>query len=245
MIHVQPNISLMNITLQAAAITNGMGTYVARGIARLIILLTIATLSTQQAWAQAYDDYSDYDEDDEEEDDLMESFRVALTEANATYYMAQVTTDLNLRSGRGTEYDVITTIPKGSYVFLTSVDANYKFRNVLDVENDLYGYVSAAYLRNFRKVNVDENGQLQIDAPNYKAYADVVVTNETNRHVTISIGGVTKKFAPQEIRTFSDMCPGRYKVMATSPGVRPYVGYDRLEGGYQYSWTFYISTVYR
>lgn len=33
--------------------------------------------------------------------------------------------------------------------------------------------------------------------------------------------------------------------MASSPGIIPYVGVDSVEGGYEYSWRFYIQTIKR
>lgn len=165
------------------------------------------------------------------------------TYEDVDYYLAQVTTDLNLREGPGTDYNVAARIPRGEFVFLSTADAGQAFRKVLYVDKNIFGYVSKNYLTNFRKVEEDNSGNLQVESKNYKATSDIKIENRTDRTTTIAIGRLTYKFRPYETRTISDLKPGKYKVMASSPGVRPYVGLDTVAGGYLYSWVFYINTV--
>lgn len=165
------------------------------------------------------------------------------TYEDVDYYLAQVTTDLNLREGPGTDYNVAARIPRGEFVFLSTADAGQAFRKVLYVDKNIFGYVSKNYLTNFRKVEEDNSGNLQVESRNYKATSDIKIENRTDRTTTIAIGRLTYKFRPYETRTISDLKPGKYKVMASSPGVRPYVGLDTVAGGYLYSWVFYINTV--
>lgn len=167
------------------------------------------------------------------------------TNDDVDYYIAQTTTDLNLRKGPGVDYDVVTRIPRGGYVFLSTADAGESFRKVLYVDKNEFGYVSKNYLTNFSKVEVDASGNLQVESKNYKTTADIKITNRTNTTATIAIGSLTYTFSPYQTRTIKDIKPGRYKTMASSPGVMPYVGYDTVEGGYEYSWEFYIETITR
>lgn len=164
------------------------------------------------------------------------------TRDNEDYYLAQAKTELNLRSGPGTGFEILTKIPAGGYVVLTTGDSHQAFRKVLFTDKNIIGYVSRDYLTNFKKIEVDESGNLQVEGRNYKQNADVKIKNNTNKNITIVIGYQTYVFSPQETRTLYDITPKRYKIMASAPGVIPYVGFDTVEGGYEYSWTFYIKT---
>lgn len=225
--------------------------FLSKNTLRLLLFMLLLTLYPMphvcaQDYYESGQNNGYYEEEEESEDEyLKESFLYAQTVLDASYYVAQVTTDVNLRAGRGTDYDIITTIPKGSNVFLTSVDYDYKFRNVLFIADDLFGYISSSYLTNFRKVKVDESGNLQIEGPNYKETSDIVIENQSDRYATISVGKWTTTFAPHETKTLTDLRPGRYKVMASSKEVIPYISYDIVKGGYKYSWYFFIKTIYK
>ena len=179
------------------------------------------------------------------DDDDYHSSSTISTYDDVDYYIAQVTKDINLREGPGTDYDVVTRIPRGGYVFLSTADAGNSFRKVLYVDKNEFGYVSKNYLTNFSKVEVDASGNLHVESKNYKTTADIKIENRTNKTATIAIGSLTYTFSPYQTRIIKDIKPGRYKTMASSPGVMPYVGYDTVEGGYEYSWVFYIKTVTR
>ena len=190
-----------------------------------------------------------YDDDDDDDDTFNRNTTSGYISSQSTtyedvdYYLAQVTTDLNLREGPGTDYDIVSRIPRGDYVFLSTADAGQSFRKVLYVDKNIFGYVSKNYLTNFRKVEEDASGNLQVESRNYKTTADIKIENRSNKTATIAIGSLTYTFSPYQTRTIKDIKPGKYKTMASSPGVIPYVGFDTVEGGYEYSWVFYIKTV--
>lgn len=186
--------------------------------------------------------YNNDEYDDEDEDSVALSFSEY---DDVNYFIAQVTKDVNLREGPGIDYDIVTIIPRGGYVFLSTSDVGAPFRRVLYIDKNEFGYVSQDYLANFSEVEVDASGNLQIESKNYKTTADIKIENRTNKTATIAIGSITYTFSPYQTRTIRDIKPGRYKTMASSPGVMPYVGYDTVEGGYEYSWVFYIKTVTR
>lgn len=183
--------------------------------------------------------------DDDDDDNYYQDEGSLCTYADVDYYMAQVTADLNLRKGPGTEYDIVTRIPRGEYVLLSTADDGKAFRKVLYIDKNIYGYVSKSYLANFKKIQEDSDGNLQIETRNYKSTADIKIQNNTNLSITIAIGSLTYTFSPHQTRTITDIKPGKYKTMASAPGVRPYIGFDTIEAGYGYSWVFYIKTTYR
>lgn len=159
---------------------------------------------------------------------------------DAEYYVAQAKGNLNLREGPGVDFDVIKQIPKGTTVFISTLDAGYTWRRVLFVQDDVYGFVNKDYLTDFKKVHIDTSGNLQIENVNYKSTSDINLLNDTDRYVTITLGSsLTLKLKPYEKRTVTGLSPGKYKVKATSPRVIPYVGYDIVDEGFVYSWHFF------
>lgn len=166
----------------------------------------------------------------------------AQTADDVDYYTAQVTADLNLRKGPGTDYDIVTTIPRGERVFLTSADANEPFRYVMYIDKSEFGYVDSNFLSNIKKVEIDESGNLNIERKNHKTTADITLENETDRVITVLFGKARYKLNPKQVRTIKDVKPGKYKIVASSPGVEPYIVSDTVKSGYEYSWHFYIYT---
>lgn len=162
---------------------------------------------------------------------------------NVDYYLAQVSSQVNLREGPGTNYTIISKVPKGSYVLLSSDDNGQTYRKVLYVDKNIYGYVSNKYLTNIKKLEKDASGNLQAESRTYKSTADIKIKNNTTKNATINVGSNSYKFKPHETRTITNLKPGQYSIMASAPGVIPFVAVDNIEAGYEYSWEFYITTV--
>ena len=72
---------------------------------------------------------------------------------------------------------------------------------------------------------------------------NIKIKNNTTKNATINVGSKSYKFKPHETRTITNLKPGQYSIMASAPGVIPYVAVDNIEAGYEYSWEFYITTV--
>lgn len=159
------------------------------------------------------------------------------------YFIAQVSSQVNLREGPGTNYKIVSKIPKGSYVLLSSSDKGQSFRKILYIDKNTYGYISSKYLTNYQKLEEDASGNLQPVSRNYKHTADIIIKNNSNKNATINVGSNSYKFKPHETRTITNIKPGKYKIMASAPGVIPYVAIDNVEAGYEYSWEFYITTI--
>lgn len=202
----------------------------------------------QSSDLQAQSNYSNYRE---KNNSVKSSYKKSTngkddyTNSNVDFYLAQTTISLNLREGPSQEYKSIKTLSKGDYVFLSSVDAGQPFRKVLYIDGNVYGYVSNSYLTNLKKIDPDDSGSLTAVEKTINSTASITITNNTEKTVTITIGKSSYKFKPQETKTINSLKPGKYKNTASSPGVIPYVGYDRLEAGYVYKWQFYIRKSYR
>lgn len=162
---------------------------------------------------------------------------------NVNYFLAQVSSQVNLREGPGTNFKILSKVPKGSYVLLTSDDNGQTYRKVLYVDKNIYGYVSNKYLTNIKKLEKDASGNLQAESRTYKSTADIKIKNNTTKNATINVGSNSYKFKPHETRTITNLKPGQYSIMASAPGVIPFVAVDNIEAGYEYSWEFYITTI--
>lgn len=65
----------------------------------------------------------------------------------AQSYIALTTTGVNMREGPSTEYDVIKHLNKGAVLYVDLDEAIDDWYLVVDIENDIEGYVSSRYIR--------------------------------------------------------------------------------------------------
>lgn len=160
----------------------------------------------------------------------------------AKYYIGVATTTVNLREGPSIYFDVLCQVPKGGYVFVDTEDTLLGFYRVVYVDKDEVGYISSKYVKLLEEVKVDRNGVLQVSGESKSYYnSEVEINNASSHTATIRIGGQYYKFKPWETRKIT-LSPGTYTIQASAPGVLPYIGSDKLEGGYIYSWKFYVRT---
>ena len=98
-------------------------------------------------------------------------------------------------------------------------------------------------MSNLKKVEEDENGNLQVEyVDNSIKTATVTLRNDADVTATITFGKYSYKVAPHQSKTIKGLKPGRYKCTVSSPGTIPYVGKETVEAGYSYSRSFYISS---
>ena len=169
------------------------------------------------------------------------SSSVSSNNTNGKYYIAETTTILNLRECPSVDCDIIAKIPAKSAVF-TRIDSGEDFVKILYIEKDLYGYVSKKFLNNLNEVQVNKEGVLKVVGKSSQSFnSEIEIENKTNKHVTINIGSSIYKYYPHEKRTIT-LSPGTYDITASSPGLLPYIGNDKVDAGNKYSWYFYIKT---
>ena len=157
------------------------------------------------------------------------------------YYLAETKIKSSLFENKKGKGKRVAIIPMNQYVLVSSADKGEKYRKVVYLDKDLDGYVLAANLKNFSKIETDEDGGLKVETITYSKTASINITNNTNYNTRIDIGGKTYRFKAHEKRTITDIKPGTYKTVASSQGVKPFVAKDKFEAGYVYSWEFYIS----
>ena len=161
------------------------------------------------------------------------------------FYTAYVTTTLNLREEPNTDCDIIERIPEGEYVFMESSERYKNFSKVMSVKSGNEGYVSSKYLDGYTKVKINNKGALEVTGKTDNKYAEINLKNEANVTAKITIGNKNYDLPPYSTKKIKYIEGGTYNIMASSPGIIPYVGVDTVEGGYEYSWRFYIQTVKR
>ena len=160
-----------------------------------------------------------------------------------SYYTAYTTTALNLREGPSKSYDAILTIPEGEIVFMETSERYNDFAKVMYIKTGEEGYVSSSFLDGYTKVKVNEEGSLEVTGKTYSKYAEINLKNDANVTAKITIGNNSYTLSPNTSKKVKYIEGGTYNIIASSPGIVPYVGVDQVEGGYEYSWRFYIKTI--
>ena len=162
----------------------------------------------------------------------------------AKYYICQVTKDVNFREGPSTESARLFVISRGDFIFIDTDEKVGNYYRAIHIESNEIGYVSANYVKRIQEVEEDPNGTLQLIDNSENYLSEVQIENDTNLSVVITIGSKSYKFKPHEKKIIT-IEPNTYKIRASCPGVIPYVGTDKVEGGHVYSWTFYTYTTRR
>ena len=172
----------------------------------------------------------------------------AAINCNAEYWLCQVMKNVNLRVCPSIECDKLCTIPSGSYVLADfspydDEDAN-GFVSAVYVDKDIHGYVSSNFLKRVRIVDVDEGGVFELTGRGSGYDPELNILNDSKQKITVKINANSYSFKPGESRTITCQ-PGKVSIMASSPGVIPYVGEDNVEANGLYDWKFFIVTSYR
>ena len=153
-------------------------------------------------------------------------------------YLGWVTQAANLRSGPGTNYDILKTLPARTQIFVFSATAENDFYKVKDIASDVDGYVSRSLVE-LGEVLEEYNDVFQREGRTSGTNPQLRIYNNTSRTLTLTLNNEKYVFSPQETKAIT-VIAGRYRYMASSPGVIPYFGNSDLVNNTSYSWTFYI-----
>jgi hypothetical protein len=178
------------------------------------------------------DDSSDLINDDQEED----------TENTNQSYLAYVKQAANFRRGPGTQFNIIKPLTVGTQIFVISTIDKNNYYNVIDLETNTEGYIYKTYVQLDRVIEINEDNLfVESGKSSSSTLSDVEVYNNTNKVLTVFIGGNSFVFSAQEKRKIN-IKPAQYDYRVTAPGVLPYLGKDKIVSGFNYSWEFYIVT---
>lgn len=159
----------------------------------------------------------------------------------AQSYIAHTVSGVNLREGPSTEYDIIEHLKKGAALYVDldeSIDGWYL---VVNIENDVEGYVSSKYVELDKRVEKSNSTSIQKSARSYDYNPAIHVKNSSSTSMSLRINSTTYRLSPYET-IIVNMEPGRFTFRASAPGVVPRSGEYTVESNYDYEWEFYIVT---
>lgn len=165
--------------------------------------------------------------------------------ANATYWICTVKKNLNMREVPTTvDNEPICQIPAGDYIVIDDEDCENGFVYAVWVAEDIYGYVSEKYIKKEQILETREEDVLQETGYISKYDPELVIENQCDRSITVSLNGTRYYFDAGETRTIV-VPPGKISILASSPGVIPYSTTQRVASNHSYEWEFFIKYEYR
>ena len=127
-----------------------------------------------------------------------------------------------------------------SQVFIYSIETEREFFNVINISTNEEGFVHKDYVKVGNKIEIDANGVFVKSGDSENAFAEVEITNDSKYKMTLKIDSEKHVFEPYEKKTL-ELDPGKHNLIASAPGIIPYIGTDSVLARSNYSWKFYIT----
>jgi hypothetical protein len=159
-------------------------------------------------------------------------------------YLGLTTSQVNLRKGPGTDFQILESLKPNSNLFIISSVPEGDFYNVVDISTNKEGYVHKSYVRFLEQVKPNEEGIFTPTGRTNSYGSELTVKNDTKLTLTLKFNETTYSFSPNETKILN-VSAGTYSYRASAPGVIPDFGTETMQSGTSYSWTFYIVTSYR
>jgi uncharacterized protein YgiM (DUF1202 family) len=156
-------------------------------------------------------------------------------------YLGNITKQVNFREGPGSDYEIIKSLKPGAQIFISSLDTDDDFYNIVDIESDIEGYVHKSYVKIGKLISKSDGSFIQESGNSSSDDAEVRIINDSDRTMTIKLNSTTYKFNPKEKQNLI-LPPGDYSYRASAPNVIPSVGVKNFKFNGAYKWTFYIVT---
>jgi hypothetical protein len=156
-------------------------------------------------------------------------------------FLGKTNNKVNFRSGPGTEYSIIKSLPKGSQVFIIDSEISNDFYQIIDIGTNQYGFIHKDFLIFGEAVEKQKGGQFTPNGSSNNYNPEIEIYNNTKIELTLRINSNNYSFRPQEKRKIS-LASGKCDYIASAPGVIPSTGIEMLESNMSYTWQFYILT---
>lgn len=156
-------------------------------------------------------------------------------------YLGTITKQVNFREGPGSDYEIISSLKPGTEIFISSLETDNDFYNVIDIKSNKEGYVHKSFVKVGKLVSRSTESVFTPDGETSTYESEIRIYNNTSRTLTLKMNADLYYFSPQETKNIS-IVPGEYDFRASAPGVIPYIGTERLKSNQRYSWQFYIVT---
>ena len=170
-------------------------------------------------------------------------FLLAIT-ANLAFsqsFLGRVSKQVNFRQGPGKEFDVISSLPQGTALFIISLETTNDFYNVIDIKNDKEGYVHKSFINIGEEIEKNESGLFTPSGTTSEYNPSIEIYNNTDLNLTLKLNEKTFSFYAQEKKTIT-MPPGSCSYRASAPGVMSNYGTEYMKSNQDYTWQFYIVT---
>jgi uncharacterized protein YgiM (DUF1202 family) len=156
-------------------------------------------------------------------------------------YLGNISKQVNLREGPGSDFEIIKSLKPGTQIFISSLATDDDFYNIVDIESDIEGYVHKSYVKVGKIVSRSSGGMFNPEGESEQYKPEISIYNNTRKTLTLKLNSEIYYFSPKETKKIS-LEPGECDFRASAPGVIPNIGSEYLDGNRRYSWQFYIST---
>lgn len=155
-------------------------------------------------------------------------------------YTGIARTFLHVHSAPNKDSAIVDTVKKKDLLFIIS-DSVIKedYYHVINIRTNTQGYVYEEYVEKKRQVSKNERDAFIPDGKFHKRNPSVHIHNDSDKPLKLLLNAKEYTFAPGEKRMLA-LSPGRYRYIASAPGVIPDYGTDKLKKFFQYKWRFYI-----
>lgn len=161
--------------------------------------------------------------------------------SNAQSYLGYVSKQVNFRTEPNTNCEVISSLQRGTALFVISKEKINGFYQVLNIETNNEGYIHSNFVELDKMIPKNEEG---IFTPVGKTDSEepvLKIHNNTDLSLTLKLNDELYTFSPQHRRILT-LSSGSYSYRASASGVIPDYGTEIIQSNYKYEWTFYIST---
>lgn len=168
-------------------------------------------------------------------------FLSLVTLSNAQSYLGYVTKQVNFRTESNTSCEIISSLPRGTALFIISKDKINGFYQVLNIETNKEGFVHSSFVQLDKMLPKNEDGIFTPVGKTSSAKPIIKIHNNTSLTLTLKLNNDLYTFSPQERKTLT-LSSGSYSYRASAPSVLPDYGTENMQSNYEYEWSFYVST---
>lgn len=172
----------------------------------------------------------------------------AYTDNDFDYHQAYIKSNVNFRTGPGIDYGIICQLKKNSQIIVDKSSLENDFYYVINPRGEQDGYVHKNYI-SFSKP-IQRNNEQMFTARKRESGFEIDpvihIKNKANRTLTLRVNNKNNKSKYTIKKNESidiQVGKGQYFIHASSPGVRDWSGYEKLDNNYDYYWDFVIKEV--
>jgi hypothetical protein len=164
-----------------------------------------------------------------------------VTLSNAQSYLGYVTKQVNFRTESNTNCEIISSLRRGTALFVISKDKINEFYQVLNIESNEEGFVHSSFVQIDKMLPKNEDGIFTPVGKTSSTKPIIKIHNNTSLTLKLKLNDDLYTFSPQERKTLT-LTSGSYTYRASAPGVLPDYGTENMQSNYEYEWSFYVST---